>query len=168
MRNLAPKGEFEKTNEYNARFQKQSKVIREKFLEKYMEEVINVPAYLDQIDAQVAVEQEQHKRRVAESLSVVSFKIESVGAYNADKETFLVKISNEIEKYNQQLVIKVARRDNPSCFKTNYKDLTVYGVKQLTDDEKSFDYFNVKIKSSCPGKEVEYPFGLQKRPLYID
>lgn len=168
LKDLAPKGEFEKTNEYNARFQKQSKVIREKYLEKYMEEVVNVPAYLDQIDAQVAVEQEQHKRRVAESLSVVSFKIESVSAYNADKETFTVKISNEIEKYNQQLVIKVARRDNPSCFKTNYKDLTVYGVKQLTDDEKSFDFFNVKIKSSCPGKEVEYPFGLQKRPLYID
>jgi WD domain, G-beta repeat len=168
LKDLAPKGEFEKTNEYNARFQKQSKLIREKYLEKYMEEVVNVPAYLDQIDAQVAVEQEQHKRRVAESLSVVSFKVESVSAYNADKENFTIKITNEIERYSQQLTIKVPRRDNPACFKQNYKDLVIYGVKQLTDDEKSYDFFNVKIKSSCPGKEVEYPFGPQKRPLYVD
>ncbi len=166
LKELAPKGEFEKTNEYNARFQKQSKIIREKYLEKYMEEVVNVPAYLDQIDAQVAIEQEQHRRRIAESLSVVSFKIESVSAYNADKETFTVKISNEIERFSQQMTIKVPRRDNPSCFKQNYKDLTIYGVKQLTEDEKAFDFFNIKIKSSCPGKEVEYPFGVQKRPLY--
>jgi hypothetical protein len=168
LKELAPKGEFEKTNEYNARYQKQSKVIREKYLEKYMDEVVNVPAYLDQIDAQVSIEQEQHKRRIAESLSVVSFKIESVSNYNADKETFTIKVTNDVERYSQALTIKVPRRDNPACFKQNYKDLVVYGVKQMTEDEKGFDFFNLKIKSSCPGKEVEYPYGIQKRPLYTD
>jgi hypothetical protein len=168
LKELAPKGEFEKTNEYNARYQKQSKVIREKYLEKYMEDVVNIPAYLDQIDAQVAIEQEQHKRRIAESTSVVSMKVDFVSPYNADKEQFTIKISNDIEKFSQQLTIKVPRRENPACFKQNYKDLTVYGVKQLAEDEKTYDFFNIKIKSSCSGKEVEYPFGLQKRPLYLD
>ncbi len=168
LRQLPAKGEFEKTNEYNGRFQKQSKIIREKYLERYLEEVANMPTFLSQIDAQVQVEQEQHRRRIAESLSVVSFKIESISNYNADKETFTIKISNEEEKFVQQQVIKVPRRDNPACFKQNFQSSTVYGVKQLTEDEKSFDYYNIKIKTSCPGKEVEYPFGAQKRPLYID
>lgn len=168
LKQLPAKGEFEKTNEYNARYQKQSKIIHEKYLERYLEEVANVPTFLSQIDAQVQVEQEQHRRRIAESLSVVSFKIESISAYNADKETFTIKIANDEEKFVQQQIIKVPRRDNPACFKQNFQSTTIYGVKQLTEDEKSFDYFNIKIKTSCPGKEVEYPFGIQKRPLYID
>lgn len=168
LKQLPAKGEFEKTNEYNGRYQKQSKVIREKYLERYLEEVANVPTFLSQIDVQVQVEQEQHRRRIAESLSVVSFKIESISNYNADKETFTIKISNDEEKFVQQQIIKVPRRDNPACFKQNFQSTTIYGVKQLAEDEKSYDYFNVKIKTSCPGKEVEYPYGVQKRPLYID
>lgn len=165
---LPPKGEFEKTNEYNARFQKLTKVIRERYLEKYVEEVVNSQTFLAKIDEQVQIDQEQHRRKIAESLAVVNFKIQSISNYNADKETFTITIGNEDERFSKQQIIKVPRKDNPSCFKQNYESIIISGVKQLQEDAKNYDYFNIKLKTSCPGKEVEYPFGVQKRPMFVD
>jgi hypothetical protein len=168
IRTIPVKSEFEKTEEYNKRFQKKLKEINERYFNLYNEKVLTEQTLQNKVIEEVERDQLAHRQRILNSLQTVALKIESVGAYNADKETFTIKIVNDQERYSHTETIRVPRKDNPACFKQNFQASIITGTKQLSEDEKSIDIFNIKIRTSCPGKEVEYTFGTQHRPLYME
>ena len=162
------KDEFERTDEYNRRFQKKQKAIVERYVTQYGEKMNSESTLQEMIIVQSDRETQAKKERIANSLQTVSLKIESIGNYNADKESFTLKIVNDQEKYSRTETIKISRKDNPGCFKQSFQNAIITGVKQMSEDEKSFDIFNIKIRTSCPGREVEYVFGAQRKPAYIE
>ncbi len=168
VRAIPAKNEFERTDEYNRRFQKKQKEINERYMTQYTEKMTSETTLQEMIIVQTDREQQAKKERIANSLQTVSLKIESIGNYNADREFFQVKITNEQEKYSRTENIKISRKDNPGCFKQSFQDAIITGVKQLSEDEKSYEIFNIKVRTSCPGRETEYSFGSQHKPAYIE
>ena len=168
VRSIPAKSEFERTDEYNRRFQKKQKEIVERYVAQYTEKMTSETTLQEMIIVQSDRETQAKKERIANSLQTVSLKIESIGNYNADREFFQIKVTNDQEKYSRTENLKVPRKDNPGCFKQSFQNAIITGVKQLSEDEKSFEIFNIKVRTSCPGRETEYSFGTQRKPSYIE
>ena len=86
---------------------------------------------------------------ITKSRRTIEFRIDSITVYNAEKETFNIKLVNEKEKYSRWETIKVPLRDNAQCFKQRAATLVVTGISQLTEDLRNTEIFNIKIKSNC-------------------
>ena len=157
--------EFEKTDECKKRKQKLQRSIVSKYLNQYNEKLSTETTIQEQWAAEDQAREDGYKKQIADSREKVTFTIDSIGFYNADKETFNVKIVNSKERYSKWDVIKVPSRDNPQCFKQRAPTLVIDGFKQLMPDLKTYEVFNVKIKSNCSGKDKDYPFGSQRTYL---
>ncbi len=167
MNNIKQKGEFETTDEYNKRVQKLKRSIYNKHLTMYTEhtneKTIQENA-LESYDQYLAEIQE----RIKNSRQTITLRIDSVSAYNADKETFIIKVSNDQERFSRTETIRVPRRDNCAInFKNSYQTAVVTAIKQLKkDDMNTYEIFNIKIKSNCAGSDREYLFSDQRE--FID
>ena len=164
---ISGKKEFEKTEDYTKRHQKLTRSINNKYLSQYMEKLTTETTIQEHWAEEDERREADKLNLILKSREAITFKIDSISAYNADKETFDIKISSSKEYFSKWDVIKVPlRTDNPQCFKQRALSLEVTGIKQLKPDLKSYEIFNVKIKSNCSGKEKDYTFGTQR--LYFE
>jgi uncharacterized protein with WD repeat len=164
---IKPRGEFEKTDEYNKRRQKHVRGITAKYMTSYFEKISSEPTLQEQkaaIDDEIA-QANIDKRRL--SRRQIDFTIDSISTYDADREVFKIKMVNAQEKYAKWETVKVPTKDNPSCFKQKSAQLKVVGTIELTEDMRGYDIYNIRIKSNCVGggKEKDYPFGKQRQYL---
>lgn len=160
---ISGKKEFEKTEDYTKRRQKLTRSIDNKYLTQYMEKLTTETTIQEHWAEEDERREEDKLNQILKSREAVTFKIDSISTYNADKETFDIKISSSKEYFSKWDAIKVPlRTDNPQCFKQRALSLEVTGIKQLKPDLKSYEIFNVKIKSNCSGKEKDYAFGTQR------
>lgn len=168
MSNIKPKGEFETTDEHNKRVQKLKRSIYNKHLTMFTEHISNDKTIQEVAAADWDNLMNEIQLRIKNSRQTITLRIDSVSAYNADKETFTIKVSNEQEKFMKIATIRIPRRDNCAInFKNNYQTAVVTAIKQLNrDDMTTYEIFNVKIKSNCAGSDREYLFGDQRE--FID
>jgi WD40 repeat protein len=166
IKQIPEKREFEKTEEYTKRRQKSVRSISNKYLAQYNEKLTTEQTIQEHWAEEDIRRAEEIKAQIAASREKVVFTIDSISAYNADKETFNIKIVNEKVRYSKWDAIKVPARDNPQCFKQRATTLTIEGVRQLNEDMKTFDIYNVKIKTNCSGKDKDYTFGHQR--VYLE
>lgn len=157
------KKEFEKTDDYNKRVQKLKRSIQNKYLGQYIEKISTERTIQETWAEEDERREDERRTLIAQSRQELTFRIDSISAYNADRETFMIKIVNDQERYSKVEAVKVPLRDNAPCFKQRFQSLEVKGIKQLSDDLVTYEIFNVKIRSNCSGKDKEYTFGQQKR-----
>ena len=163
---IAPQKEFEKTEDFNKRVQKFTRSTYNKFLSQYVDKITNEKTIQDQWVEEDEIRTNDKVTTIANSRRTIEFRIDSITKYNADKETFNIKLVNEKEKYSKWETIKVPIRDNPQCFKQRAATLSVTGISQLMEDLRNSEIFNIKIKSNCSGKDKDYIFGAQR--TYFD
>jgi WD40 repeat protein len=163
VRLIPSQKEFEKTADFNKRRQKLMRSISNKYLGQYIEKISTEKTIQEQWAEEDELREENRIQQIIASRQVIQFKIDSLSSYNADKETFQVKIVNEQERYSRWETVKIPIREGAQCFKQRYQNHTIAGTKQLTDDMKTYEIFNIKIKSNCSGKDKDYPFGPQRR-----
>lgn len=166
LKQMPPKKEFEKTDDYTKRRQKLTRSIYNKYLTQYMEKLTTENTIQEHWANEDERRAEDKKNQILTSRETITFTIDSISVYNADKETFNIKIVNAKERYSKWEIVKVPLRDNAQCFKQRAQTLTITGTKQLTEDLKSYEIYNVKIKSNCSGKDKDYTFGPQR--IYLD
>jgi WD40 repeat protein len=163
---IKDRSEFEKIEDYNKRKQKFTRSIGNKYLSQYVDKTSNEKTIQEQFAEESEVQLLEKGAIIAASRRTIEFRIDSITSYNADKETFNIKLVNEKEKYSKWETIKVPLRDNAQCFKQRAATLSVTGITQLMDDTRTFEIFNIRIKSNCSGKDKDYPFGAQRK--YLD
>ncbi len=163
---IRDKGEFEKVEDWQKRKQKVTRSIYNKYLSQYVDKTTNEKTIQEQWTEESEVQKAEEGNAIANSRRTIEFRIDSITSYNADKETFNIKLVNEKEKYSKWETIKVPIRDNAQCFKQRAATLVVTGITQLAQDLRTYEIFNIKIKSNCSGKDKDYSFGAQRR--YLD
>ncbi|NJN35053.1 MAG: hypothetical protein HC817_13140, partial [Saprospiraceae bacterium] len=149
---IPAKKEFEKSDEYNKRRQKLIRTITNKYLTQYLEKIGSEKTMQESWAEEDEAREENRRQKIAASRVTLTFRIDSIGTYNADRETFTIKIVNDAERISRTETLKVQLKDNAQCFKQKYQNHTVSGIRQLSDDLSGFEIFNVKIKSNCSGK----------------
>jgi WD40 repeat protein len=158
--------EFEKTDDYKKRRQKLMRSTYNKYLTQYMEKITTESTIQEYWAGEDERRDADKRDLILNSRQTIVFTIDSIGTYNADKETFNIKVVNTQERYSKWETVKVPLRDNAQCFKQRAITLVVNGIKQLTEDTKSYEIYNVKIKCNCSGKDKDYSFGSQR--IYLD
>ncbi|MFL5728916.1 MAG: caspase family protein [Cytophagaceae bacterium] len=138
---FAPKDEFESSAEYEARKQS-AEAYRASVIQKYKQ---NYPLL--------------KKQKIKNSYKVLTFPIESIGMYNADNQTYPIRINGVTE--NIHMPASEAR-----SFKENLKNIEVKGVQQLMENCVTYDVFNIQITHPITGSV--YSFGKQKQALYYE
>ena len=165
---IPPKREFEKTELFNRRSQKYVRQVSNKYLGFYVEKITTEKTLQETISENYIKHLDDAEAHIKNSRAPVTLKIDSVGTYNADRETFTLRVVSDTDSglgYSRTETIGFPLRDNAQAFKQNFQtaaSVSVVGVKQLTRDEKTWEVYNIVIKTNVSGKEKTYPFGLQK------
>jgi WD40 repeat protein len=136
-----PKDEFESSAEYEARKQS-AEAYKASVIQKYK---LNYPLL--------------KKQKIKNSYKVLTFSIEAIGMYNADNQTYPIRVNGITE--NIHMPASEAR-----SFKENLKGIEVKGVQQLIENCMTLDIFNIQITHPITG--TVYPFGKQKQALYYE
>lgn len=160
---ISQKREFEKTDEFLKRKQKLLRSIRSKYLNQYLEKIGSEKTLQDQWQDEDEKREEDRKLAIRASRQAVTLHIDSLGVYNADKETFSVHVVGDSDTpFNRWEEVRIPLRDNAPCFKQKYATLIVSALKQTAENLKSVEVFNIKIKSNCAGRDKDYSFGPQR------
>lgn len=165
---FAPKGEFERTSDYETRLEEANKFKQKVF--DYYKSVANREAELakefELARLKILADQKRedslrkialYKDKIENSYEEFYTRISSVGTYDPDKELFPVTIDEKTE------IIRVPF-DQARDFKAGYLYFKVVGAKQLLQDGITEDRFNYKIITD---KGKVYDFGKQRKPLFV-
>jgi hypothetical protein len=134
LKTLDIKQEFETTDEYNARFNKEIMSLK-----KYISEI-----YTKQL--------QQRQFLKDNSLEEIQFPIQDLGRYNADKKCYPITVKDKY--YYLPMPIEDAKD-----FKESWKTAVVKGFRKLKDNLDTYDYFNLRI--THPLSKTVYQFGKQ-------
>ncbi|MFC2125749.1 caspase family protein [Bacteroidota bacterium] len=149
---FAPRDEFEKTADYEARVEEASNYqasIIEFYRDKHWEQ-IRFQLKQDSVDkARRTVLLED---KIRDSYREVNFLIDSLGRYNADAETFPAFVRGDLS------ILKMPV-DEARTFKLNFQKAIVYGTEQLEEDGITLDTFNMQVVHPITGNP--YPMGVQ-------
>lgn len=143
----SPKGEFETTDQYNARIsagQDEIAALKKKYAE--------IGDYIKSryIDDKI--------QRIRDSYQQIVIKIGSMGAYDADNQIFPITINGETQ--NIKVPLESAKQ-----FKEKKDEIVVTADKQLDETGNTFQLFNIKMKHPLTGEIIN--FGVQREPLFI-
>lgn len=163
-----PRGEFERTTDYEARLEKAEEYKNGIF--DYYRDLANreaeVARELEKARLKILAEKEKRdsERRAAlfrdkikGSYKEYFTRISELGTYNADTEEFPITIDGMTHQ------VKVPF-DKARAFKQNSPFFKVVGNSQLLDDAVTLEKFNYKIVTDT--KEV-YEFGKQREALFV-
>ncbi len=156
---FAPKGEFEKTSDYEARMKEAAKYrssIIDFYRKKYLAQ-IKFQKYLDSMN--VVRQADMIKQKIKDSYMLIALSIQKLGMYNADQEYFPVIINGNTDTLKMPI-------DDAKTFKPNYKQARVIAHQQLESDGVTLDTFNIFVVHPISNKY--YPVGKQVKPLYVD
>ncbi|SMD31729.1 WD40 repeat [Reichenbachiella faecimaris] len=163
-----PRGEFERTTDYEARLD-EAETYKEGIFDYYRDlanREAEVAKELEAARLKILAEREKRdsERRAAlfrdkikGSYQEYYTRISELGTYNADTEEFPITIDGMTHS------VKVPF-DKARAFKQNSPFFKVVGNSQLLDDAVTLEKFNYKIVTDS--KEV-YEFGKQKKALFV-
>jgi hypothetical protein len=138
---ISQKDEFETATEAEARITTAKETILRKYENLFAEE------------KKVLV------KKIIDSYKQVTFSIDSIGAYVAEKQAFPITV-------NGTKADIIVPREEAKEFKINFKDAKCTGIEQLDEAGTTVQTFNIKISNPITGSV--YPFGNQIQPLYIN
>lgn len=147
-----PKDEFESNNQYNER-KKRAANLEKQIFTKYQQK------YLTESREKKEAEEKNKRKRIKESYQKVALRIENIGVYDAEKQTFPITINSKTLDIN--IPSNKARE-----FKSNISNIRVMGDKQLGPDGKRYEIFNIKLVE--PNTQTTYLFGKQREPMYVE
>lgn len=148
-----PKDEFETKAEYAKRVKKQNAIISALQTELLAEVEARKKAQ-KRLRAERAAENErQIQIKISESRDPVELTPSHLGTYDAENNTFPIKIKGET------YTVKVPRSEARS-FKKNFTDVKISGYKQLRRDLVTYEYFN--MSAIHPITSTRFPFGPTK------
>ena len=162
MRGACVKKEFEKTDDFLKRKQKTLNVLRNKYFNMYSESVVNEKTIFQNVYEDDKRTVSNNKKIFDLSLKTINLQIDSISAYDADKETFNIHLKGGDNLVDRWQEIKIPMDENAPCFKQNFKKSIVYGVQQTSASSKRLEVFNVKIKTNCSGEDKTYTSGEQR------
>lgn len=164
-----PRGEFEKSTDYEGR-QAEAKSYKDGIISYYKDKLMRA----QEMDKQLALTRQRYidslsqqdeerklslyREKIKNSYEEFTTGITSIGTYHADREEFPITIDGVTS--NVKVPIENARD-----FKSNYKSMKVVAMRQLLDDAKTTEVFNMKVVNVKSGSV--YNFGKQKPPLYL-
>jgi WD40 repeat protein len=131
---LAPKDEFETSQQYEARISEYNNM-KKGLKDKCRDEEKNFST--------------QASTKTAKS---VSYKITDISGYNADRQEYMITVDGR--SYAVSMPVDDAR-----TFKENYKSVTVNGFSRFNPYQDTEELFNMKF--SHPVSKKVYTFGLQ-------
>lgn len=144
------KNEFETESEYQNRL-KAIEIEKSETREKYRRKLIG----LDKEYQRKEHEKMQYRNmeiqfKIKESISETQLRIDNIGKYNAEKEVLPITINNITKDIN-------IPRSEARSFKENLQKTKVVGLKQLTKNLVTYEFFNINIIH--PITSSRYPFG---------
>src|ERR1017187_2593792 len=139
---FAPKSEFETTEQFSLRSARAKEF-----------EVELVKRFDARYDADLQAKANALQKTIKASITPVALTIQDVGAYDADKQVFPVKINGNTE------IVKVPIAEAPA-FKAGYRSAKVSGMKRPKPILILFEYYNIQI--SHPTTGTKYAFGRQE------
>ena len=145
-----PKDEFETEQEYKVRLKKgenEKKAIEEKYKLRFNEELIS---FHEELALLKRKKEAFIQTKIRKSREEVVLNIKNVGQYNSEKEILPITINNITED------VKIPRSSARS-FKENWQKTKVVGLKQLTKNLLTYEFFNINIIH--PITSSRYPFG---------
>lgn len=163
---MKPCGEFETPLDCDKRKKKLLRSVYGKYLSQYVDKTTNEKTIQEQWAEEDEVRTTSSVEKIKESRRVIDFTVDSISTYNAEKQTFMIKLVNTKERYSKWEAVNVPLRDGAQCFKQRAQSLEIKGIIQLKEDLVGYEVYNIKIKSNCSGKEKEYVFGAQRK--YLD
>jgi WD40 repeat protein len=146
---FVPKDEFETEQEYSTRIAK-GNMERQSIEKKYSMRLAQIEKEFQenrQIESQRKKLETQSKIR--ESLAEAAFKIENIGAYDAENETFPITVNGITDN------VKVPR-DEARSLKEKWQQVEVIGMKQLKSDLTTWDYFNLYLVHPETGNKFAF------------
>ena len=148
-----PKDEFETKAEYGIRLKQQNKYIE--YLKNEMIMELNAAREKKRkITERKALEKERMLQiKIQESLEQVVYSPSAISQYNAENSTFSLTVNYEIH------TVRIPRVD-ARTYKPVYKESRVEGFKQLSNDLKSYEHFNMAVVHPLSGKR--FPYGPTK------
>ncbi|MBZ0203693.1 MAG: hypothetical protein K8I03_11815 [Ignavibacteria bacterium] len=142
-----PKGEFETTDEYNSRIETgriKKQEIEDKYKQKLEDQQVSKQIEVTELKTQ---QDEEREKKIRESVRDTVLKIDNLGNYDADTETYTLTIKNKTGK------IVVPRIEAPG-FKENWKKAEVKCKKILNDNLKYYNYYDIIVVH--PVTKTEY------------
>lgn len=136
IKELAPKGEFETSEQYNQRISKAQNQ-KQQVEEKY-QKLINEFKLLAENDK---------TEKIQSSYKEIVLKIENIGNYDADKQTFPITIN--VTTKNIHVPIEQAK-----SFKDKKDEIKVTAEKKLDKDGETFLISNIKIINPFNGEVI--------------
>jgi WD40 repeat protein len=146
---FSPKGEFETTDAYNKRIEDanaEKKSIEDRYSQQLNEARNQKESEIKGFTSDV---QNETERKINESVRDTVLKIDKIGTYNADIETFSLTINFMTES------IKIPSSDAVE-FKQNYKKAVVRAKKKLNSSLSGWEYYDIYIFN--PNNNTEYKF----------
>lgn len=141
---LAPKDEFETTEQYIQRLADYDKKKTDARRECVKEgELIS--------QQNKVIFDEQHKP----VFSYVTVRPDELSVYNADKQLYMINIGGQ--PYELSMPVSEAK-----TFKTTWQKAVISGIKKTNPDTKLFEYINLAVVHPVSG--IAYPVGLQVLP----
>lgn len=135
---LRPKGEFETTEQYNAR------------IKEFNNKKSKVKIRLHQEYAQ------KHKQKMLDSYEYIVLSVDSISRYNADKKEYNIKIEHDENNYAIQMPIEDAK-----TLKAIWREAKVRAIKRLNED-LMYEHINYEISHKTLSKT--YKVGNQINP----
>lgn len=146
---FSPKGEFETTDAYNKRLE-DANAEKKSIEDKYNQQLDDARQLKEtEIKGFTSEVQNETQRTINESVRDTVLKIDKIGTYNADNETFSLTIIFMTEN------IKIPSSDAVE-FKQNYKKAVVRAKKKLNSSLSGWEYFDIYIIN--PNNNTEYKF----------
>lgn len=141
---LAPKDEFETTEQYIQRLadydKKKADARRECVKEGELQSIQNKVVF-----------DEKHKP----VFTYITIRLDNLSLYDADKQLYMVTIDSN--KYELSMPVKDAK-----TFKTSWQKAVVSGIKKTNPVSKKFELINLAVVH--PLSNIKYPIGVQVLP----
>ena len=139
---LEPKDEFENNEEYEVRIEKanlEKKTIEDQSILKIEEKNTKLA---EELLSWILIDE----NKITESITETTLKIENIGQYNADKETFPITINDQIKEI-------YLPRGEAKSFKENWTEINVKAMKKFKRDLINYEYYDIIIIHPITGNE---------------
>jgi len=144
---LKPRGEFEKIAQYQARLRK-GKLLKQEVERRYSAKLAKLKSETAKLDSQI--------RELTDKVTIL-LKVDRIGAYDADNETFPITVQGRTE--NVHVPIDIA-----PDFKRR-KDELVVKAKCRLNEELEWEFYDFVIQDPKSGRD--FPFGASAKPTQI-
>ncbi len=144
-----PKDEFETNDEYSTRLSAQRKLMAALKAELDARAQHRRAEKARMLAEQAAEAERMKKVKISESLAPASFTPSAIGSYNAERETFPLTVNGSV------YTVKVPRGEARD-FKEQYRAAKVEGYRQLSDNLRDYDYFNLVVTHPVTGSRFAF------------